>query len=108
MKKVWSASIDLLRINVYPIGSSYGNLFDYRTYRLNEIAIYQNPDSPESTILKQKNSKDMDRIGEAADFFDKPRVIPTSLWADNIINCPKEDEYIFSAYGTKILKSKMW
>ncbi|OPH39689.1 hypothetical protein [Moraxella equi] len=93
MKKVWSASIDLVRMKVYPIGSSYDGLFDYHAYRLNEIKITQNPDSQ---ILKQKNQEDWNRICEisASDYFEKSRVLPSSLWLETT-NCPKDGEYLF-------------
>ncbi|QMT31922.1 hypothetical protein [Alysiella filiformis] len=100
MKKVWSASIDLGRITAYRIGSSYDGLFDYRTYRLNEIAIRQNPTHPDSLILKQKNQEDWNRICKAAAAadFEKSPVFPNSLWADKM-DYPKDDEYVFFANG---------
>ncbi|SSY70630.1 hypothetical protein [Alysiella crassa] len=107
MKKVWSASIGLGRITAYRIGSSYDGVFDYRTYRLNEMTIRENPEHPDSLILQQKNKEDWNRICEiaASDYFEKSRILPSSLWLE-ITNCPKDDEYIFFANGKKVLNQK--
>ena len=107
MKKVWSVSIGLLRINVYSIGASYDDLFDYRTYRLNEITISKNPNHPENLILKQKNQDDWEKLCRTAavPHFKKSHILPSSLWVEKT-DCPEDGEYLFSAYGTKVLNQK--
>lgn len=106
MKKVWSASIDLLRINVYPIGASYNDLFDYRTYRLNEIDIALNPNNPNNEF-KKKNNEDWHRVCKATalEDFQKQTIFPSSLWVETR-DCPKENEYVFFARGKIILNQK--
>lgn len=102
-KNVWFSELSHKFINVYSIGSTYDGIFDYQTYRNNELQMIKEPDNQ---ALKDENSKMWQALRAliAGTEFKKPPIFPDSLWLETSFQeFPKEDEYIFWAKGTVVL-----
>ena len=102
-KNVWFSDLGLKFLNVYSIGSTYDGIFDYQTYRNNELQMIKEPNNQ---ALKDENSKMWQALRAlvAGTEFKKPPIFPDSLWLETSFQeFPKEDEYIFSAKGTLVL-----
>lgn len=105
-KNVWLCHLSHCFINTYAIGATYDGIFDYRTYRNNELMLITEPNNNSLREYNEKMWQALRTLMSGTE-FKKPPVFPTSLWVEKSLQeFPKEDEYLFWANGKPVLSQE--